>query len=88
MENKKLNNYINKNKITDEEFNLIIQYIKIRSDSNISQRNLSSQTGLAQSTIARMEKNLHSASLSTFINVLNCLGYHLEIKKNKKDIEI
>lgn len=78
---------IEKEIISDEEFDLICKYIKARNESNVSQRKLAQKAGLAQSTIARMEKNLHSASLSTFIKMLNALGYQLEIKKKEKHNE-
>ena len=59
------------------------EYCKLRYSSSISQRKMAEKTGLAQSTIARLERNLHSASLGNFIKILNVLGYHLEIKKDK-----
>ena len=65
--------------ISDEEFDLICQYIKLRNESNISQSELARRVGIARSTIARMERNLHSISLSTFIKLLDALGYKLEI---------
>ena len=70
--------------INDEEFDLICKYIKIRYESNISQRELASRIGIAQSTIARMEKNMHSMSMGNFVKVLDALGYKLEIKTKKK----
>ena len=70
--------------INDEEFDLICKYIKIRYESNISQRELASRIGIAQSTIARMEKNMHSMSIGNFAKVLDALGYKLEISKKEK----
>lgn len=70
--------------INDEELDLICKYIKIRYESNISQRELASRIGIAQSTIARMEKNMHSMSIGNFVKVLDALGYKLEIKPKKK----
>ena len=70
--------------INDEEFDLICKYIKIRYESNISQRELASRIGIAQSTIARMEKNMHSMSIGNFVKVLDALGYKLEILKKEK----
>ena len=71
--------------INDEEFDLICKYIKIRYESNISQRELASRIGIAQSTIARMEKNMHSISIGNFVKVLDALGYKLEIKEKNKE---
>ena len=69
--------------ISDEEFDLICQYIKLRIESNISQSELAKRVGIARSTIARMERNLHSISLSTFTKLLDALGYKLDIVKKK-----
>lgn len=69
-------------KTQKEEVRLVDEYTKLRYSTNISQRNISDATGLAQSTVARLEKNLHSASLGNFIKILEVIGYHLEIKKN------
>ena len=74
-------NKVNEEVIKDEEFELICKYIKLRYESNISQRELANRIGIAQSTIARMEKNMHSMSLGNFIKILSVLGYKLEIKE-------
>ena len=76
---------MNTEMISDEEFDLICKYIKLRNESNISQSELAKRVGIARSTIARMERNLHSISLSTFTKLLDVLGYKLEILK-KEDI--
>ena len=70
--------------IGDEEFDLICKYIKIRYESKMSQRDLSKKIGIAQSTIARMEKNMHSMSISNFTKLLSALGYRLEIVEKEK----
>lgn len=77
---KKMNDEI----INDKEFDLICKYIKIRYESKISQRDLANKIGIAQSTIARMENNMHSMSLSNFVKILDALDYKLEIIKKEK----
>lgn len=72
---------INEELINDEEFDLICKYIKIRYESRLSQRELVKRIGIAQSTIARMEKNMHSMSIGNFTKLLDVLGYKLEIRK-------
>jgi transcriptional regulator with XRE-family HTH domain len=74
-------NNIVEEKIKDEEFELICKYIKLRYESNISQRELAKRIGIAQSTVARMEKNMHSMSLGNFIKILSVIGYKLDIIK-------
>ena len=77
---KDINEYV----IDDEEFDLICKYIKIRHELKISQRDLANKIGIAQSTIARMEKNMHSMSISNFTKLLDALGYKLEIIKKEE----
>ena len=75
---------INKEVINNEEFDLICKYMKIRYESGVSQRDLASKIGIAQSTIARMEKNMHSMSVGNFCKLLSALGYKLEIIKKEE----
>ena len=72
--------------ISNEEFDLICEYIKLRNESNISQSELARRVGIARSTIARMEKNLHSISLGTFVKLLEAMNYKLEITKKEENI--
>ena len=81
-------NNINEYIISDEEFDLICKYIKIRYESKISQRDLAKKIGIAQSTIARMEKNMHSMSISNFTKLLGALGYKLEIVEKEYKHEL
>ena len=74
---------MNSEMISDGEFDLICKYIKLRNESNISQSELAKRVGIARSTIARMERNLHSISLSTFTKLLGTIGYKLEIIKTE-----
>ena len=59
--------------INDNEFDLICKYIKLRNESNISQSELARRVGVARSTIARMERNLHSISLITIVKLLESI---------------
>ena len=78
---------INQEAINNEEFDLICKYLKIRYESNISQRELANRIGIAQSTIARMEKNMHSMSVGNFCKILSALGYKLDIVKRRGENE-
>ncbi len=73
--------------INDNEFDLIFKYIKLRNESNISQSELARRVGVARSTIARMERNLHSISLGTFTKLLEAMNYKLEIVKKENTNE-
>ena len=71
--------------INDNEFDLICKYIKVRNESNSSQSELARRVGVARSTIARMERNLHSISLGTFVKLLESMNYKLEIVKREEN---
>ncbi len=81
MNNDKVIKITEKEKISDEEFELIAKIIKVRTDNKMTQNNLAKLTGISQPNIARFEKNIHSASLSTTIKILDALGYKLTIEK-------
>ena len=78
---------IEKEVISNEEFALICEYIKLRNESNISQSELARRVGIARSTVARMEKNLHSISLGTFAKLLEAMNYKLEIVEKEDSNE-
>ena len=78
---------IEKEVISNEEFDLICEYIKLRNKSNISQSELARRVGIARSTVARMEKNMHSMSIGNFVKLLDALGYKLEIIKKENENE-
>jgi len=73
-----------KEMISNEEFDLICKNIKIRNESNISQSELARRVGIARLTIARIERTIHSISLGTFIKLLETMNYKLEIIKKEK----
>ena len=70
-----------KETISNEEFNLISQIVKVRIENNKTQKEIAEITGISQPNITRFEKNIHSASLSTTIKILDALGYKLTIEK-------
>ena len=74
-------NFQKREKISDEEFELISEIIRVRLEKRITQSKLAKLTGMNQPNITRFEKNLHSASFSTTIKILNALGYKLKIEK-------
>ena len=76
---------INNEIINDNEFDLICEYIKLRNESNVSQSELARRIGIARSTIARMEKNLHSISLGTFTKLLEAMNYKLKIVQKEEE---
>ena len=75
--------YIANNTISKQEYELIMEIIKIRVNQKITQKELASLTGIPQPNIARFEKNTHSSSLSTVIKILDSLGYRINVEKKK-----
>ena len=79
----KIKEYIDNNSISEQEYELIMEITKLRTKNNVTQKELADLTGITQPNIARFEKNIHSASLSTTIKILNSLGYKLTIEPKK-----
>lgn len=71
-------------KIMDMEYSIISNYIKIRKDLKISQEQLSKETNVIRTTIARVERSMNSPQLKTMLELLEPLGYTLEIVPLKK----
>ena len=80
----KVKEYIDNNTISSQEYELIMEIVKLRMKENITQKSLADLTGIPQPNIARFEKNTHSSSLTTVIKILNSLGYELKIEKKKQ----
>lgn len=76
-------NRLEKEIINNDEFDIICEFIKLRHESNITQKEIANKVKVAQSTIARMENNLHSVSLSLFTKILAAMGYKLQIVKKE-----
>ena len=83
MEDK--NKYIKREKmIMDMEYSIITDFIKIRKDSKISQEELAKETNVIRTTIARIENKMNSPQLKTMLELLEPLGYTLDIVPIKK----
>ncbi len=67
--------------ISDEENKLIDEMVDLRKRQHLSQKQLAEITGNKQQVISRIERKENSPSLKTFCNILNALGYKLEIKR-------
>jgi transcriptional regulator with XRE-family HTH domain len=77
--------YIKREKmIMDMEYSIITNYIKLRKNAKISQEQLANETNVIRTTIARIERNLNSPQLKTMLELLEPLGYTLEIVPIKK----
>ena len=67
-----------------EEYKLIGEMISLRKAEKITQSQLAAITGSKQQVISRIEKKESSPSMKIFCNMLNALGYELQIVKKQK----
>lgn len=66
-----------------EEYRLIGEMISIRKAEKVTQTELAELTGSKQQVISRIEKKENSPSLRMFCNMLQALGYELQIVKRQ-----
>lgn len=66
-----------------EEYRLIGEMISLRKKENITQNQLALILGSKQQVISRIEKKENSPSLKMFCNILNALGYELQIVRRR-----
>lgn len=67
-----------------EEYRLIGEMIALRKAEKITQKELANRVGSRQQVISRIEKKENAPSLKCFCNILNALGYELQIvRKNR-----
>ena len=64
-----------------EEYKLIGEMISLRKQKKITQSKLAEMTGNRQQVISRIEKHENNPSLRIFCNILDALGYELQIVK-------
>lgn len=60
---------------------LIDKIVEIRKNENISQAELAEMTGNTQQAISRFEQKTHNASMNMFTNIINALGYEVQLVK-------
>lgn len=66
-----------------EEYRLIGEMISLRKAEKMTQRQLAQVIGKKQQIVSRVEKKESSPSLKLFCNMINALGYELQIAKKK-----
>ena len=67
--------------VADNDKELIDKIIEIRKSENISQAELAEMTGNTQQAISRFEQKTHNASMNMFTNIINALGYEVQLVK-------
>lgn len=82
---KEENIYKNREKILSElEYNLIVDFIKLRKGKNLSQQQMGEASETIRETIAKIENQIISPQINTLIKILEPLGYTIKIVKIKK----
>lgn len=72
-------------KIMDLEYNLICDFIKLRSELGISQQKMADEAGVVREMIAVIENRKKHPQINTLIKILEPFGYTLSITKIKDD---
>lgn len=82
---KEENIYKSREKILSElEYNLIVDFIKLRKGKNLSQQQMGEASETIRETIAKIENQIISPQINTLIKILEPLGYTIKIVKIKK----
>lgn len=82
---KKIDRFIEQEKLlSDMEYELIVEFIKLRKVANLSQQDIANQSNVIRTTVARIEKGMNSPQLKTMLQILEPLGYTLKIVKKEK----
>ena len=67
----KIKSYIEKEKqISDMEYELITEFIRLRKDANLSQQDIANQSEVIRTTIARIERWMKSTQFKTRLQKL------------------
>lgn len=83
---KKVERYVEQEKqISDMEYELITEFIRLRKDANLSQQEIANQSKVIRTTIARIESRMNSPQIKTLLQILEPLGYTLKIEKIIKE---
>ena len=81
---KELNTTTDEECIIEFEKELIRTLVEIREKQGLSQAELALKCNIKQSSIARMEKSIHSPQIDSLLKILVPLGYTLKIVPIKK----
>ena len=67
------------------EYNLICDFIKLRKELGLSQRQMAKECGVIQEMIAILESRRKHPQINTLIKILEPFGYTLSITKIKEE---
>ena len=76
-----MNNIKNDQRVIDLEYNLICDFIKLRSELGLTQQQMVDEAGIVREMIAVIENRKKHPQINTLIKILEPFGYTLSIKK-------
>lgn len=71
--------------LSDLEYELITEMIRVRKEKGLSQQEIANRTGLIRETIARIENRYVSPQLDTVIKILNSMNCEIKIVEKKSE---
>lgn len=74
----------NEQRLIELEYNLICDFIKLRNELGLSQRQMADETGVIREMIAVIENRKKHPQINTLIKILEPFGYTLSITKIKE----
>jgi transcriptional regulator with XRE-family HTH domain len=76
-----MNRINDEKRIMDLEYNLICDFIKLRSELGLSQQKMAEESGTVREMIAVIENRKKHPQINTLIRILEPFGYTLSITK-------
>lgn len=67
----------------DLEYDLICDFIKLRNDLGLTQKEMASKSGVVREMIATIENRKKHPQINTLLKILKPFGYTLKITKIK-----
>ena len=80
-----MNKLYDDKKVIELEYKLICDFIKLRKDSGLTQKQMADEAGVVREIIAVIETRKKHPQINTLIKILEPLGYTLSITKIKED---
>ena len=81
----KTGNIEKEKKLMDLEYNLICDFIKLRHELGITQKEMADEAGVVREMIAVIENQTKHPQINTLIKILEPFGYTIGIKKIDKE---
>ncbi len=75
----------NEKRVMDLEYNLICDFIKLRNELGLTQKEMGESSGVIREMIAIMETRKKHPQINTLIKILEPFGYTLSITKIKEE---